>query len=168
MSERKIGMEPALGMPFGVEDGPLWRQQYEGNFAPTVLSSTVEQFSATLNQRWDEKSRDPYRDMVIAALGLPGEAGEVTEHFKKHIRDGARLSGNQDLLLEFGDVLHYLVRLIHVAGFTLQEVIQANELKLEAKRRKSGHYPGDQRRGKSLAEQCIEDEAKPEHLRRWP
>ncbi len=69
------------------------------------------------------------RDTAICALGLGGEAGEVQEHFKKHFRDGRPL--NTDALLnEFGDVLFYLTRLVRRAGFTMDQVIDANTAKL--------------------------------------
>lgn len=70
------------------------------------------------------------RDIAIAALGLTGEAGEVVEYFKKHIRDGKVILGNEDLALELGDVLFYWARLCRVAGFTPSEVIERNVEKL--------------------------------------
>jgi NTP pyrophosphatase (non-canonical NTP hydrolase) len=70
------------------------------------------------------------RDIAIAALGLTGEAGEVVEFFKKHLRDRKVIHRNEDLKLELGDMFFYWTRLVRIAGFTPDEVIAANVAKL--------------------------------------
>lgn len=113
---------------------------------------TIQEFSDKLNAYWDEREQGARRvqDVAIPALGLVGEASEVTEHlpgtdltvlcaktaeqFKKHIRDGKPLEDNIELAFEFGDVLHYWCRLVRLAGFTPGEIMELNEAKL-AKRR---------------------------------
>lgn len=67
--------------------------------------------------------------LAIMSLGLAGEAGETLEHVKKHIRDGKEV-GNE-FLLEAGDTLHYLTRLLAEFGYTLQDAIDANVVKLD-------------------------------------
>lgn len=89
-------------------------------------------FYQALNERWDRNLRNDLRDIAVPSLGLAGESGEVVEHFKKHLRDGAPLN-NPELLLELGDVLHYWCRLCKLAGFTPDQVMQANEEKLRAR-----------------------------------
>lgn len=66
--------------------------------------------------------------LCIMTAGLGGEVGEALEHVKKFVRDG-RLP-DQEFLLECGDALHYLTRLLGEFGFTLQEAIDANVEKL--------------------------------------
>lgn len=96
---------------------------------------TINQFSDKLNTIWDAKLRpNQAENIAIPALGLVGESGEVSEHFKKHIRDGAPIVGNTELALELGDVLHYWCRLVHMAGYSPGEIMRMNEEKL-AKRR---------------------------------
>lgn len=96
---------------------------------------TLDEFSRNLNARWDAKLRDnPVENIAIPALGLVGEAGEVSEHFKKHIRDGAPIEGNMSLAFELGDVLHYWCRLVKLTGYTPAEIMSLNEAKLEARR----------------------------------
>lgn len=76
-----------------------------------------------------------HSDMCIAycTLGLVGEAGEVAEKIKKHLRVGESLEDikrDPALLKELGDVMWYLACLAHELGFTLEEVQEANIKKL--------------------------------------
>lgn len=92
------------------------------------------------------------RDTFIACMGVMGEAGEIVEHLKKHVRDG--VLDLDKLRLEVGDALFYLTRiaqfedpplellgyadaamreLIDALGFTYAEIAQANIEKLEAR-----------------------------------
>lgn len=72
-------------------------------------------------------------DTAITALGLAGEAGEVTEHFKKFLRDGKPLIGNEAVAYELGDVLYYWARLCRRIGLTPQQVLDMNVSKLNAR-----------------------------------
>ena len=65
--------------------------------------------------------------VVYPTLGLCGEAGEVAEKIKKHMRDGRSLVG---VGLELGDVLWYISALADDLGITLEEIAQANVDKL--------------------------------------
>ena len=66
--------------------------------------------------------------MEYLALGLNGEAGEVAEKVKKHIRDGKEL--DEDFAKELGDVLWYLARLIDELDADFSDVADANLDKL--------------------------------------
>lgn len=78
------------------------------------------------------------------ALGLNGEAGEVAEKLKKHIRDGKEL--DEDFAKELGDVLWYLVRLVDEMDGDMEEVIQSNLDKLfDRKERGKIQGSGDNR-----------------------
>lgn len=68
------------------------------------------------------------RDLEYLALGLNGEAGEVAEKVKKHIRDGKEL--DEDFAKELGDVLWYLARLVDELDADLDEVAEQNLDKL--------------------------------------
>ncbi len=72
--------------------------------------------------------------LLIAALGLCGESGEVAENVKKALFQGHALETSA-LRDELGDVLWYFVFLCETVGLTVEEVMEANV----AKRRK--RYP---------------------------
>lgn len=70
-----------------------------------------------------------------AILGLIGEAGEIANKWKKHLRDGTPLEELFPLLAgETGDVLWYLARLCMEMGYSLDEVAAMNLDKLEMRR----------------------------------
>lgn len=66
------------------------------------------------------------------ALGLAGEAGEVVDLLKKHWGHNKPLD-RDSLRLELGDVLWYVTALARQFGFTLEEVADANNQKLQAR-----------------------------------
>ena len=69
--------------------------------------------------------------IVYPTLGLAGEAGEVAEKVKKHIRDG--VLNVDDLKKELGDVLWYLAAIASDLGLNLDEVAEANLQKLRSR-----------------------------------
>lgn len=69
------------------------------------------------------------RDLYIMSTGLGGETGEILELLKKHVRNNRDIKA--DLLLELGDALHYLTRITHNFGFSLDDVMLANMDKLD-------------------------------------
>jgi len=88
-----------------------------------------------IHWRWREslgKKTPPPGHLVpypmVAALGLAGECGEVMEHLKKHYRNGKH--PGDALLLEMGDLLHYLTVLGLAYGWTLADMQAANIDKL--------------------------------------
>ena len=69
--------------------------------------------------------------IVYPALGLAGEAGEVAEKVKKHIRDG--VLNVEDLKKELGDVLWYLAAIASDLGLNLDDVAESNLQKLRSR-----------------------------------
>jgi NTP pyrophosphatase (non-canonical NTP hydrolase) len=94
---------------------------------------------------YSDKQTDPaVVSAMYLALGLVGEAGEVSEKVKKWHRDG-RIDGDL-VVLELGDVLYYLTRLANVFGYTLADVERLNRKKLTDRRAKGTiHGSGDRR-----------------------
>lgn len=72
----------------------------------------------------------PYRDrLAVAALGLVGEAAEVSEAVKKHIGHGHELD-TLAMLEELGDVLWYVAEMAAILGAELGVVAGMNVAKL--------------------------------------
>lgn len=63
-------------------------------------------------------------------LGLVGEAGELSNVWKKAIRDGDIATAKEKMRYELGDVLWYLARLADELGMTLSAVAESNLEKL--------------------------------------
>jgi len=70
--------------------------------------------------------------LLVGALGLGGETGEVLELVKKHFYHGKDLD-REKMLLELGDVLWYIMFSADAIGFTLEDVALANSKKLRAR-----------------------------------
>ena len=74
-----------------------------------------------------------FTDLNYCVIALNGEAGEVAEWYKKAVLRG-NPDGNLreiDLLDELGDVLFYLTRIAHLKGWSLEDVMATNKLKLD-------------------------------------
>jgi NTP pyrophosphatase (non-canonical NTP hydrolase) len=77
-----------------------------------------------------------FRDrLAVAALGLVGEAAEVSEAVKKHLGHGHDLD-TLAMLEELGDVLWYIAEMTTILGAELGVVAGMNVAKLRAR------YPG--------------------------
>lgn len=85
-------------------------------------------------------------EMLEALCGLQEEAGEVAGKFKRLYRGDSALQTpsvfKEVILLELGDVFWYLARLAGMLDLSLEEVAEANLLKLYA-RRDAGLIMGD-------------------------
>ncbi len=65
----------------------------------------------------------------LAAMGLCGEAGEVSELLKKHLLHGDELN-RDELVKELGDVLWYFFHTLNTFDLTFTEVVERNIVKL--------------------------------------
>ena len=70
--------------------------------------------------------------MIIAALGLAGEAGEFANMVKKLTAHGHNIS-TTELADELGDVLWYLAEAATACGISLNEIAQQNVDKLRSR-----------------------------------
>lgn len=66
------------------------------------------------------------------ALGISGEAGEVTDLIKKVVIQGKPLDVDK-LKKELGDVLFYTAVLIEAIDSSFEEIMQINSIKLDAR-----------------------------------
>ena len=75
------------------------------------------------------------RDHVLnAVLGLAGEAGEVADFHKKLYYHKSRSehpdAAREELKLELGDCIFYWIKILDLYGFTVEEILEANRIKL--------------------------------------
>jgi len=80
----------------------------------------------------------PY-DILAAAMGLGGEAGEVVDEVKKiafhdhqlHELDQMSQDRRENLVLELGDTFFYAFALTKALGLTFEDVVSLNKRKLD-------------------------------------
>lgn len=100
--------------------------------APGVVRDGEEGGSRTSRTR-DTSISPEQKELLLGAVGLTGEAGEVAELVKKHVFHGHELD-RAKLLKELGDVLWYLTYItVRCLGMTLLDVMRANIHKLSAR-----------------------------------
>lgn len=69
-------------------------------------------------------------NLTVGALGISGEAGEVTDCIKKVVFHHHELD-KVELAYELGDVLWYVTYLAQCLGYSLEEIAQLNIEKLQ-------------------------------------
>ena len=90
-------------------------------------------------------------NVLYAAIGICGEAGEVSELVKKYAYHGHAIDKDH-LARELGDVLWYVSYMAHLFGYSLGEIMEMNQDKL-AKRYPDGKF--DAERSKNRKEDDI-------------
>ena len=87
--------------------------------------------------------------LIEKVLGLPGEAGEAADKFKKIIRDKGgviSLEDREEIVKELGDVMWYVATTAAYLDVDLSEVAQKNIEKLESRQKRNKiHGAGDNR-----------------------
>ena len=79
---------------------------------------------------------DVGNNVIYPTLGLAGEAGEVADKVKKIIRDKNGVfdeESKEAIKLELGDVLWYVAQLSSELGFELENIAEANIIKLQSR-----------------------------------
>lgn len=74
---------------------------------------------------------------LFAIMGILGEAGELSELFKKEYFHN-KVANSEDVLSEMGDLFFYFTSMCHDEGISLDEVMSYNMNKLD--NRKDSHY----------------------------
>ena len=85
-------------------------------------------------------------NVIYAALGMCGEAGEASELVKKYAYHGHTID-TEHLARELGDVLWYVSYMAHLFGYPLGKIMAMNQEKL-AKRYPDGHFDADRSRNR--------------------
>ena len=95
---------------------------------------------------YDPSTHGAMPELGYTALALAGEVGEVCEKVKKAYREHDGLIDRESLAKELGDVLFYLVKLAHLAGYDSSDIVKKNIEKLrDRKLRGKMHGNGDNR-----------------------
>jgi NTP pyrophosphatase (non-canonical NTP hydrolase) len=89
------------------------------------MKDMIDMYSQFVEDKMITKGRER---LIENALGLTGEAGEVSEKIKKLFRDN-RIDDDA-VLKELGDVLFYTVALSNIFGGSLIKIIELNMEKL--------------------------------------
>ena len=85
-------------------------------------------------------------NVLYAAIGMCGEAGEVSELIKKYAYHGHTID-TEHLARELGDVLWYVSYMAHLFGYSLGEIMVMNQEKL-AKRYPDGKFDAERSRNR--------------------
>ena len=85
-------------------------------------------------------------NVLYAAIGMCGEAGEVSELVKKYAYHGHAMD-TEHLARELGDVLWYVSYMAHLFGYSLGEIMEMNQDKL-AKRYPDGKFDEERSRNR--------------------
>lgn len=85
-------------------------------------------------------------NVLYAAIGMCGEAGEVSELIKKYAYHDHTID-TEHLARELGDVLWYVSYMAHLFGYSLGEIMAMNQEKL-AKRYPDGKFDADRSRNR--------------------
>ena len=110
----------------------------------------MESYDDFVQAMWMGEQDKP--NLAIATLGLAGEAGEVAEKVKKHLRGDAAhnpktetdiVTRNEQVGYELGDVLFYLSWIANYHGLTLDDIRMMNERKLNKRLIDNGTLRGD-------------------------
>lgn len=85
-------------------------------------------------------------NVLYAAMGMCGEAGEVSEIVKKYAYHGHAMD-KEHLARELGDVLWYVSYMAHLFGYPLGKIMAMNQEKL-AKRYPDGKFDAERSRNR--------------------
>ena len=89
---------------------------------------------------------DYLQNVIYAALGMCGEAGEASELIKKYAYHGHTID-TEHLARELGDVLWYVSYIAHLFGYPLGKIMTMNQEKL-AKRYPDGKFDAERSRNR--------------------
>lgn len=112
--------------------------------------SQVREHDADLYQldvlKYAPDHHDYLLNVIYAAMGMCGEAGEASELVKKYAYHGHTID-TEHLARELGDVLWYVSYLAHLFGYPLGRIMVMNQEKL-AKRYPDGKFDAERSRNR--------------------
>ena len=110
-----------------------------------VYQTEIREHDADIYQldvlKYAPDHHDYLLNVIYAALGMCGEAGEASELIKKYAYHGHTID-TEHLARELGDVLWYVSYIAHLFGYSLGEIMVMNQEKL-AKRYPDGKFDAE-------------------------
>ena len=105
----------------------------ETTLMPTITLKEYQDWTVT-TAMYPHAETGNIEELMYLALGLTGEAGEVSNKVKKLFRDGESQELRTELAKELGDVMWYMARLSSVLKVDLTETLAKNVAKLESRK----------------------------------
>lgn len=145
--EEKAGLEKRLRDAESLNDSLMKELANRQGCRP---ESRVREHDADLYQldvlKYAPDHHDYLLNVIYAAMGMCGEAGEASELIKKYAYHGHTID-TEHLARELGDVLWYVSYLAHLFGYPLGRIMVMNQEKL-AKRYPDGKFDADRSRNR--------------------
>lgn len=110
-----------------------------------VIDNDVDAYQQNI-LKYAPDHHDYLLNVIYAAMGMCGEAGEVSELIKKYAYHGHTID-TEHLARELGDVLWYVTYMAHLFGYPLGEIMVMNQEKL-AKRYPDGKFDAERSRNR--------------------
>lgn len=93
-------------------------------------SLTADKFRHMVREKF--KPDTPNMQLIHAAMGISGEAGELVDCIKKHVIYGQEMDMH-NLIEELGDVEFYLEAMRQRIGLDREDILEANIQKLSVR-----------------------------------
>lgn len=110
-----------------------------------VIDNDVDAYQQNI-LKYAPDHHDYLLNVIYAAMGMCGEAGEVSELIKKYAYHGHTID-TEHLARELGDVLWYVSYMAHLFGYPLGKIMAMNQEKL-AKRYPDGKFDAERSRNR--------------------
>lgn len=110
-----------------------------------VIDNDVDAYQQNV-LKYAPDHHDYLLNVLYAAMGMCGEAGEVSELIKKYAYHGHTID-TEHLARELGDVLWYVSYMAHLFGYSLGEIMAMNQEKLD-KRYPDGKFDAERSRNR--------------------
>jgi NTP pyrophosphatase (non-canonical NTP hydrolase) len=110
----------------------ILRENPDGTGSVVQTYTPDEHLQQVINKSWNFAGKlETDRDHILnAVLGLAGEAGEVADLHKKMFYHADKEGRQEELLNELGDVAFYLLKVLDLNGWTLEDALEVNRAKL--------------------------------------
>ena len=139
-SERVRYLERKLRDVEGLNDSLMKELARRQGVQPEIREHDADTYQLDV-LKYAPDHHDYLLNVIYAAMGLCGEAGEASELVKKYAYHGHTID-SEHLARELGDVLWYVSYMAHLFGYPLGKIMAMNQEKL-AKRYPDGKFDAE-------------------------